>query len=102
MTWKTLKQRIIGEGWRPAHKIYVRGKPPLRCDRRKSVVVSDKGGQTASGCLSQHVRWTGQVSCQVRIKKTNANKPLIVLFPDKLEKANEMLRRVGLPKQWLK
>jgi len=24
-----------------------------------------------------------------------------ILFPDKLEKANEMLRRVGLPKQWL-
>lgn len=26
----------------------------------------------------------------------------IVLFPDKLEKANEMLRKVGLPKQWTK
>ena len=26
----------------------------------------------------------------------------IVLFPDKLEKANEMLRTVGLPKQWMK
>ncbi|GHV44580.1 hypothetical protein FACS1894180_6100 [Bacteroidia bacterium] len=24
----------------------------------------------------------------------------VVTFPDKLEKANEMLRRVGLPKQW--
>jgi hypothetical protein len=24
-----------------------------------------------------------------------------VLFPDKLEKANEMLRRIGLPKQWI-
>jgi hypothetical protein len=24
----------------------------------------------------------------------------IVVFPDKLEKANEMLRKVGLPKQW--
>jgi hypothetical protein len=24
----------------------------------------------------------------------------IVLFPEKLEKANEMLRKVGLPKQW--
>ena len=22
------------------------------------------------------------------------------LFPDKLEKANEMLRKIGLPKQW--
>jgi len=26
----------------------------------------------------------------------------VVLFPDKLEKANEMLRNVGLPKQWAK
>ena len=24
----------------------------------------------------------------------------LVLFPEKLEKANEMLRKVGLPKQW--
>ena len=24
-----------------------------------------------------------------------------ILFPDKLEKANEMLRKVGLPKQWI-
>ncbi len=24
----------------------------------------------------------------------------IIMFPDKLEKANEMLRKVGLPKQW--
>ena len=24
-----------------------------------------------------------------------------ILFPDKLEKANEMLRKIGLPKQWL-
>jgi len=23
-----------------------------------------------------------------------------VLFPDKLEKANEMLKKIGLPKQW--
>jgi hypothetical protein len=23
------------------------------------------------------------------------------LFPEKLEKANEMLRKVGLPKQWV-
>lgn len=23
-----------------------------------------------------------------------------VLFPEKLEKANEMLKKVGLPKQW--
>jgi len=25
-----------------------------------------------------------------------------ILFPEKLEKANEMLRRIGLPKQWIK
>jgi len=25
-----------------------------------------------------------------------------ILFPDKLEKANEMLRKVGLPRQWVK
>ena len=24
-----------------------------------------------------------------------------ILFPEKLEKANEMLRRIGLPKQWI-
>jgi len=24
-----------------------------------------------------------------------------VLFPEKLEKANEMLKKVGLPKQWV-
>jgi hypothetical protein len=24
----------------------------------------------------------------------------LVLFPEKLEKANEMLRKIGLPKQW--
>jgi len=23
-----------------------------------------------------------------------------ILFPEKLEKANEMLKRIGLPKQW--
>ena len=26
----------------------------------------------------------------------------ITLFPEKLEKANEMLKRVGIPKQWMK
>jgi hypothetical protein len=26
----------------------------------------------------------------------------IILFPDKLEKAKEMLKKVGLPKQWTK
>jgi hypothetical protein len=25
----------------------------------------------------------------------------MILFPDKLEKANEMLRKIGLPKQWI-
>ena len=25
-----------------------------------------------------------------------------VLFPEKLEKANEMLKKIGLPKQWTK
>ena len=25
-----------------------------------------------------------------------------VLFPEKLEKANDMLRKIGLPKQWIK
>jgi len=24
-----------------------------------------------------------------------------ILFPEKLEKANEMLKRIGLPKQWI-
>jgi len=24
-----------------------------------------------------------------------------ILFPDKLEKANEMLKKIGLPKQWI-
>jgi len=24
-----------------------------------------------------------------------------ILFPDKLEKANDMLRKIGLPKQWI-
>jgi len=24
-----------------------------------------------------------------------------ILFPDKLEKANEMLRKIGPPKQWM-
>ncbi|MBX3164308.1 MAG: hypothetical protein KF900_07480 [Bacteroidetes bacterium] len=24
----------------------------------------------------------------------------VILFPDKLEKANQMLKKVGLPKQW--
>ena len=38
----------------------------------------------------------------VRIDKSLNKYKDIVLFPDKLEKANEMLRTVGLPKQWIK
>lgn len=38
----------------------------------------------------------------VRIDKSLDKYDDVVLFPDKLEKANEMLRTVGLPKQWLK
>lgn len=38
----------------------------------------------------------------VRIDKALNKYDDIVLFPDKLEKANEMLRTVGLPKQWIK
>jgi hypothetical protein len=36
----------------------------------------------------------------VKIDKSLNKYDDIVLFPDKLEKANEMLRKVGLPKQW--
>jgi hypothetical protein len=36
----------------------------------------------------------------VRIDKSLNKYDDKILFPDKLEKANEMLRRVGLPKQW--
>jgi len=36
----------------------------------------------------------------VRIDKSLNKYKNVVLFPDKLEKANEMLRTVGLPKQW--
>jgi hypothetical protein len=38
----------------------------------------------------------------VRIDKSLDKYRNVVLFPDKLEKANEMLRTVGLPKQWIK
>ena len=38
----------------------------------------------------------------VRIDKSLNKYDNIVLFPDKLEKANQMLRNVGLPKQWTK
>ena len=36
----------------------------------------------------------------VKIDKSLNKYDNIVLFPDKLETANEMLRKVGLPKQW--
>jgi len=36
----------------------------------------------------------------VKIDKSLNKYDDVVLFPDKLEKANEMLRKVGLPKQW--
>ncbi len=36
----------------------------------------------------------------VRIDKSLNKYDNIVLFPDKLEKANEMLRKAGIPKQW--
>lgn len=36
----------------------------------------------------------------VKVDKTLNKYEGKVLFPDKLEKANEMLRKVGLPKQW--
>lgn len=37
----------------------------------------------------------------VRIDKSLNKFDDVVLFPDKLEKANEMLRNVGIPKQWI-
>jgi hypothetical protein len=37
-----------------------------------------------------------------RIDKSLNKYDDIVLFPDKLEKANEILRTAGLPKQWTK
>ncbi len=36
----------------------------------------------------------------VRVDKSLNNYDNKILFPEKLEKANEMLRNVGLPKQW--
>ncbi len=36
----------------------------------------------------------------VKIDKSLNKYDDIVLFPDKLKKANDMLRKVGLPKQW--
>jgi len=37
----------------------------------------------------------------VRIDPTLDKYDDIILFPEKLEKANEMLRKIGLPKQWI-
>ena len=37
----------------------------------------------------------------VRVDKSLDKYDDIILFPDKLEKANEMLRKIGLPKQWI-
>jgi hypothetical protein len=37
----------------------------------------------------------------VRIDKSLNKLDDVVLFPDKLEKANEMLHNVGIPKQWI-
>jgi hypothetical protein len=36
----------------------------------------------------------------VKIDKSLNKYDDIVLFPDKLEKANERLKKVGIPKQW--
>jgi hypothetical protein len=36
----------------------------------------------------------------VKIDKSLNKYDDIVLFPEKLEKANERLKKVGLPKQW--
>jgi len=38
----------------------------------------------------------------VRIDKSLNKYKGVVLFPEKVEKANEMLRTVGLPKKWIK
>ena len=37
----------------------------------------------------------------VRVDTSLNNYDDKILFPDKLEKANEMLRKIGLPKQWI-
>lgn len=36
----------------------------------------------------------------VRVEESLNKYDDMVLFPEKLEKANEMLRKVGMPKQW--
>jgi hypothetical protein len=37
----------------------------------------------------------------VRVDETLNRYDNTILFPDKLEKANEMLKKIGLPKQWM-
>jgi hypothetical protein len=37
----------------------------------------------------------------VRIDKSLNKYDDMILFPDRLEKANETLRKTGLPKQWI-
>ena len=37
----------------------------------------------------------------VRVDNSLNNYDDKILFPDKLEKANEMLKKIGLPKQWI-
>jgi hypothetical protein len=37
----------------------------------------------------------------VRIDESLNKYDDMILFPDKLEKANETLKRIGLPKQWM-
>ena len=36
----------------------------------------------------------------VRVDKSLNKYDDMVLFPEKLEKANEVLKKIGLPKQW--
>ncbi len=38
----------------------------------------------------------------VKIDKTLSDLDNKTLFPEKLERANEMLKNIGLPKQWTK
>jgi hypothetical protein len=37
----------------------------------------------------------------VRVDETLNKYDNTILFPDKLKKANEMLKKIGLPKQWM-
>ena len=48
---------------------------------------------------------TGEIKSRktpiVRIDKTLNKYDNKILFPDKLEKANKILKKIGLPKQWI-